>query len=116
MIFTHFLCSKNHFERNDGKPLLRYAATNGCTLSTTLLWIFKILSKSDAILSIIKIGASISPCSLFGSHCPVLILTSGLTRCLVIWTKPNLLGGKILCFGLSSLISSRKKSTTSFLF
>jgi hypothetical protein len=22
MIFTHFLCSKNHFERNDGKPFL----------------------------------------------------------------------------------------------
>jgi hypothetical protein len=46
MIFTHFLCSKNHFERNDGKPLLRYAATKGCTLSTTFLWVFKMRSRS----------------------------------------------------------------------
>ena len=56
MIFTHFLCSKNHFERIDGKPLVRYAATNGCALSITSAFVFKIFSRSRAILSMIWIG------------------------------------------------------------
>ena len=100
----------------DGNPFVRYAPTNGCTLSTTFACVFTILSRSEIILSIIKIGASISPLSLLGSSSLVSIFTSGLTLCLVIWTNPNLLGGNILCFALSSLISSFKKSYNTFLF
>ena len=71
MIFTHFLCSKYHFERNDGRPLVRYAATKGCVLSTTSLFVFKTLSKSELMRSMIKIGASISPLTSLGSSSQV---------------------------------------------
>jgi hypothetical protein len=88
MIFTHFYAQNTILNVMMGN-LVRYA-TKG-VLSTTSLC-FKTLSKSELIRSMIKIGASISPFTSFGSSSLVLMFTSGLTRCLVIWTNPNLLG------------------------
>ena len=64
-----------------------------------------------------KIGASTSPEPLQdGQDSLVLIVICGLTLCLVISTRPNLLGAKILCFARSSFISCLNVSVNFFLF
>src|SRR5690606_24203466 len=104
MILTHRLYLNSHLNLTDGNPFVKNAATNGWAFKTTFFFVLIMFSRSAVILSTTTIGASISPFSLLGSSSLVLIDISGLTLCLVICIKPNLLGGKILCLALSSLI------------
>ncbi len=62
MIFTHFLYFKAQRTRGDGMPLERYAATNGCTLSTSPRCVPISRSRSLSILVMIEIGGLFGFC------------------------------------------------------